>query len=319
MSIYHAFNLCVFQCQSVIDCKAVIDYYAEQKQTQIFILLQRKWTVLKEIAYVLSIPYSATISLQKKSLTLSDVFGIWLKMTLHLNACVQKENYQTELASHLLNAINERKKEIENNPMMTCALFLDPRFRNQIVRDENKIQQAKSTLLNIWRRLITLDESKPTEEQNEVINTSNKSGVSFEYDEQVELDKYLANGYATESIVSDESRREEETGDIEHLLDTFDPEPIKSNENIIQFWENNKNKYKEIYKLATVVMAIPPTEVQTERDFSKLNFVFTNRRCRLTEERLEDIMTINLNAEIFYLVKEEEKNAMIAFCSNENS
>lgn len=91
----------------------------------------------------------------------------------------------------------------------------------------------------------------------------------------------------------------------------FQPEPLKSSENIIQYWEINKNEHKELYKLATVVMGIPPTEVQSERDFSKLNFVFTDRRCKLTEERLEDIMTINLNEEIFHLVKLEEKNAMI--------
>lgn len=279
-----------------------------------FKFLQLKWAILREIAYLLSIPYNATIALQKKSLTLSDVFGIWLKMTLHLTACMKKENYQTDLASHLLNAVTERKEEIFNNPMMTSALFLDPRFRNQIVHDENKMQQAKTTLLNIWRRLITLDvdANKPAEVENVVINTSNKSEVSFEYDEQTALDKYLGSGFTTESIVPNESQRVEESVDIEHLLDMFNPEPIKSDENIIQFWENNKNKYKEIYKIATVVMGFPPTEVQNERDFSKLNHVFTDRRCNLTEERLEDIMTINLNDEIFHLVKEEERNAMMA-------
>lgn len=300
----------MFQCQDVINCKALIDYYAEKKQMQIFKLLQQKWAVLKEIAYVLSIPYNATISLQKKSLTLSDVFGIGLKMTLHLNACVKKPNYQTNLASHLLNAITERKEEIFNNPMMTCALFLDPRFRNQIVRDEYKMQEAKTALLNIWRRLITLDASQSVEEKDDGINTSTKSDVSFEYDEQAELEKYLGSSFATESTVTNVSQRGEGKEDIEHLLDMFDPEPIKSNENIIQFWENNKNEHKEIYKLATVVMGIPPTEVQEERNFSKLNYVFTDRRCKLTEERLEDIMTINLNEETFYLVKQEEINAM---------
>lgn len=279
-----------------------------------FKFLQLKWAILREIAYLLRIPYNATIALQKKSLTLSDVYGIWLKMTLHLTACMKKENYQTDLASHLLNAVTERKEEIFNNPMMTSALFLDPRFRNQIVHDENKMQQAKTTLLNIWRRLITLDvdANKPAEVENVVINTSNKSEVSFEYDEQTALDKYLGSGFTTESIVPNESQRVEESVDIEHLLDMFNPEPIKSDENIIQFWENNKNKYKEIYKIATVVMGFPPTEVQNERDFSKLNHVFTDRRCNLTEERLEDIMTINLNDEIFHLVKEEERNAMMA-------
>lgn len=279
---------------------------------EVFVLLQRKWDILREIAYVLS---NAMIELQKKSLTLSDVYGIWLKMTLHLNACVQKENYQTGLAQHLLDAITERKEEIFSNPMMTSALFLDPRFRNQIVRDETKLEQAKANLLNLWRRLISLDGNKSTKEEKEeegATNTSKKSDISFEYDQQAELDKFLAVSFATESVDSSDLQKEEEKGDIEYLLDTFDPEPIKSNENVLKYWEDNKEKHKDIYKLAIVIMAIPPTEVQTERDFSKLNHVFTDRRCNLTEERLEDIMILNLNDEIFQLVKEEEINAMMA-------
>lgn len=300
-----------FQCKGVIDCKAVIDHYAEQKENH-FILLQRKWNALKEISYALSIPYNATISLQKRSLTLSDVFGIWLKMTLHLEACVKKGYNETELAQHLLDTMNERKEEIMNNPMMLSAIFLDPRFRIQITRDESKVQQAKNNLMNIWRRLLTLEKSEPAEEEKET-NISNQSEKSFEYDEQAELDNYLS-GCTAEPTVPNETRRDV---DIEHLLDTFDPEPLKSTESVIKFWEDNKHKHIELYKLAVVVMAIPPTEVQKERDFSKLNFVFTNRRCRLTEERLDDIMTINLNTEMFYLVKSEEINTLL--CNNESS
>lgn len=59
-----------------------------------------------------------------------------------------------------------------------------------------------------------------------------------------------------------------------------------------------------------VVYGIPPTEVQIERDFSALNFVFSNRRCMIQEERLEDIMVIHLNPDLFYEVKEEELIAL---------
>lgn len=65
-----------------------------------------------------------------------------------------------------------------------------------------------------------------------------------------------------------------------------------------------------MYKLAKVIAAIPPTEVQIERDFSKLNFVFSNRRCSLTEDKLEDIMIIYLNDELFQQVKEDELNEL---------
>lgn len=63
-------------------------------------------------------------------------------------------------------------------------------------------------------------------------------------------------------------------------------------------------------KLATVMFSIPPTEVQIEKDFSELNFVFSDRRCMLTKERLEDIMIINFNEDLFFTVKKEQLNEL---------
>lgn len=278
-----------------------------------FLLLLSKWVVLKEIAYVLSIPYHATIALQNKSLTLSDTFGIWLKMQLHLNACLNKKNYQTGLANNLLDAIIARKDHLFGTPLMAAALFIDPRFRSQIVHDETKVTQAKSVLQNIWRKLLTLFDTEQSPEEVINDNTSqnteqNNEQISFEYDEQSELDKFLASNNTTEMVVSTAPSYEI---DIELLLEIFDPAPLKSNENVLKWWETNKNEHNEMYKLATVVLAIPPTEVQIERDFSRLNFVFTDRRSKLTEQNLEDIMIISLNGEVFNLVKQDEQNEMM--------
>lgn len=86
----------MFQIEDIINCKAIVEYYANEKRSKIFQLLIKKWKVLKEIFIVLRIPYRATISLQKQSLCLSDVFGIWLKMQLHLNACLKQKKLPDE-------------------------------------------------------------------------------------------------------------------------------------------------------------------------------------------------------------------------------
>lgn len=286
-----------------MNCQKAVEYFADIEKSKLFQLLKRKWNILKEMTYILKIPYDATISLQKQTLTLSDVFGIWLIMQLHLEACVAKNHYQTNLAKHLLSTLNERKETIFKNPFMSSALFLDPRYRGQIVRNEDKIRQAKATLTNIWRRLIYINAPIDCEEVNQSSNHANTSdtSISFEYDKQAALDRFLGGSPQNESIVS--SQLEE---DIECLLDTFDPPRMKSNMSVLQYWEEKKLENEALYKLAMVVYSIPPTEVQIERDFSKLNFVFSDRRCRLTQERLEDIMIINLNDELFNEVKEEQ-------------
>lgn len=119
------------------------------------------------------------------------------------------------------------------------------------------------------------------------------------------MDKFLI-GTAQNSAHATEHTQIREEEDIEMLLETFDTPTVSSKTDVIQFWEAEKENNEILYKLAMIVFAIPPTEVQIERDFSKLNFVFSHLRCRLTEERLEDIMVINLNSDLFYDVKKEQ-------------
>lgn len=301
---YFSINL---QLEGVYNCHDVVKYYAETKKVEVFRLLLKKWTVLKEMVYVLRIPFKATISLQDRSLTLSDTYGIWLKMELHLKAFLRKKNYKTDLAKNLLSAIDDRKKNIFENPLMSAALFLDPRYRNQITNNEEKAEQAKETLKKIWRRLIISRGSNQESFIQSSINVSSSSDISFEYDDWAELNKFLAG--STNQLEQEPNQSQQNVShqdDIEYLLNTFAPETLSSENSIFAFWEEVKEKHLQLYELAMVVFCVPPTEVQIERDFSKLKFVFSDRRCGLTEERLEDIMIIHLNDELFYEVKAEE-------------
>lgn len=278
----------------------MIDYFADVKSVDIFRLLKKKWLTMKEIAHVLSIPFKATIALQEQALTLSDVFGIWLRMKLHLQACLAKKNYKTNLATHLLSCLEIRKDTIFNNPFMSCAIFLDPRFQSQIKNNEERMNEAKATLIKIWECLKVFNAPVSTESAANTTNASTGSeNISFEYDDNLELDSYLA---GISQIKPNEN--------IDFLLEIFDPPTISSKTNILEYWEEIRCGNKELYKLAMVVHGIPPTEVQIERDFSRLNFIFSNRRCMLQKERLEDIMVIHLNPDLFYEVKEEQLIAL---------
>lgn len=254
---------------------------------------------------ILAIPYQATIELQKKDLKLSDVFGIWLKTKLGLRKLTaEKKDSQTNLAKYLLTCIDKRNDTIFSNPFMSSAIFLDPRFRGQISRDENKMEQAKTTLKNVWRRLIVIENLSSPGTQINASNTSNNSDPSFEFDADDELDKFLSGNVQNQSNQPNQQIREED--DIEFLLDNFNPPSISSKTDVLEYWENEKHNNAVLYRLAAVIYSIPPTEVQIERDFSELNFVFSSRRCSLTKEHLEDIMIIHLNKDLFYVVNNEQ-------------
>lgn len=253
----------------------------------------RKWDILREMSFILQIPLQATIELQKHDIGLSDVYSIWTRMQLHLKACLTKKNYKTALANHLIKAIHQRNDMIFANPFMGCALFLDPRFRHIFIADEIKKENAKLMLSNIWQRMKS-SESIPSNGEN-----ANTSEISFQFDAHAALNTMMQ----TQNSTSDDQG---DNNQIESILNSFNPERLSCEKSVLEFWENSKLAHPELYELAMVVYAVPPSEVQVERDFSRLNFIFSDRRCRLQEDRLHDIMLISLNPQIFYSVRDEE-------------
>lgn len=133
-------------------------------------------------------------------------------------------------------------------------------------------------------------------------NETSAQNITMQFNESDELEKHLNSSTSNDMA---------NTGtNIEFLINNFDPSRLSSKESILQFWENSEKDHPELYALATVVYSIPPTEVQIERDFSKLNYVFNDRRCSLIADRLEDIMILNLNTDLFYITKERELNEL---------
>lgn len=61
-----------------------------------------------------------------------------------------------------------------------------------------------------------------------------------------------------------------------------------------------------MYELARCIFAIPPTEVEIEKNFSNLNFIFTQRRQHLSEDHLDAILQIHLKKDLFFILNEEE-------------
>lgn len=144
----------------------------------------KKWSILRELVAVLKIPYNTTIDFQSKNLTLSDVYGKWLGMQIHLGKCTKNKSYKTGFAQDMLNCMQQRNEKIFSNPLMSSALYLDPRFNCQIIKFADKTAQAKQTLLNIWNRQQLNRQDDPIQNNTSTISTES---LSFEFDMDAEL------------------------------------------------------------------------------------------------------------------------------------
>lgn len=93
---------------------------------------------------------------------------------------------------------------------------------------------------------------------------------------------------------------------IEEAIDLFQPDLLPAEKSVLEFWETQKHSL--LYDVAMAVYSLPPTQVKIEQNFSSVGHVFTERRFRLSQENLKDILLIHLNKEVFQTVKQEQLN-----------
>lgn len=73
--------------------------------------------------------------------------------------------------------------------------------------------------------------------------------------------------------------------------------PVQTN--ILKWWNENKSEDPYLYRLACIALAVPCTQVSVERAFSGFGQVLIPTRTRLSKEKLEMVLFIKLNAELF--------------------
>lgn len=254
------------------------------------------WKALKELVIVLEIPYNATVALQNACITLSDGFGILTRMRLHLEACTTKQSFKTKLAHHLVESVANRSEAIFSNPQMECSVYLDPRFRDVILKDREVVERTKSNLINLYHRLNHLKRPHLTTTAHSV-NSSSDLHLSF--DEQNALKNFIHSNRSNNTNIH---------ASIEDAIDSFMPDILPSDKSVLEFWETQKESM--LYDLAMAVYSIPPTQTQVERDFSSVSHIFTERRYQLSQKRLENILLIHFNKDLFFNIKQEKINKM---------
>lgn len=295
------------QLSDVLKCKEACIHFAKKHKQ--FKLLLEKWSIIEEIVSTLQIMYDATIMLQNPTFGLSDFYGCWLVSCAKLSELVESQNRQTNLAECMSNSLIARKPQLLENVSMITAVFLDRRFSSEL--SESEVELAKMSLVRLWKRV---QQFKSNQASNEVGDDNPKSYNQY-------LDKYFndkgvscaksrialqglgsANGAMTEC-------------ELLQMLEKFEKEAVKedrlpSSTNIIEFWESMKVEFPELFVLACIVYAIPPTQCDIERNFSALSFIFNNKRYKLLQCILEAIMLIRLNPDLFARVCAADLNLL---------
>lgn len=65
--------------------------------------------------------------------------------------------------------------------------------------------------------------------------------------------------------------------------------------NVLEYWRARRTTHRELSQLASIVLAVPSTEVSVERLFSNVRFILNPLRASLKSTSLDDIILIRAN------------------------
>lgn len=286
-------------------CETIVRYFANEENEKFSKLLLQKWDLLAELKNILHLPYLCTVELQKAAFTLTDLYGCLKILDIKLNQIISNPaKNRTGLATKLLDCLNQRKPKLVDHPLMQCAIFLDPRFKRNIDEDVQKVRMVKATIQEIWKHYKSIKRKNVESERALEVLERPSDRLEEMADLYAELDEHY-NSLQLQEVGTD--HQNEIIADIDKYQAFVTGLRMKANESIHLFWDSNQNEIgTELYEVACIIFSVPPTQASVERSFSGLKFLFSEHRYGLTEQRLEDLMIIHLNKDLFNLVKEED-------------
>lgn len=230
---------------------------------------ESEWSSLESCVAILQPFKTYSLKLQSEACTLSDFFGYWISLKLNLST------KNDEFSKELLKQMNERHDVLMNNPILIAAVYLDPRYQ-RVLRD--KKQLAIEVLLNIQSRLNAVQPS--------TVETASEEACT---DLDTLLQHYL-------NDCDNDTRGTDNVQTIKTILENFYnliSIPVQSS--ILDFWKRMQFQMPELYALAMIVMAVPPTQTTVERAFSALRILLTSQRTRTDDELLQHMLLLRFN------------------------
>jgi hypothetical protein len=160
--------------------------------------------------------------------------------------------------------------------------LLDPRFEKLACFNETDKHKANSLLIKKYDKYVLENNIINTDEENE----NQTEQTSYE----LNLDKSLM-----DSIFGEE----ESDNDNENEVDMyFNLKAAKHGSNPLSWWKNNEKRFPILCEFSKEFFGISATSVPSERLFSDVGNVITNKRSSLKPEKVEKLIFLKRNASL---------------------
>ncbi|CAG5037841.1 unnamed protein product [Parnassius apollo] len=260
------------------------------------ILNADEWLDLKKCVAILKPFEEITKELSSATATIASVIPLiyTLKNTLETEKSKEEtsENFKL-MITKMIQDINVRFQDIENNKIYTIATYLDPRFKLKFFTEITK-EQVQSEILGILGcSKASRDEgpSSPKRSRNEIPTTS-----SSNY-------SHIQSCLAEILSLSDEEEQNIDCGDGVHnqfivkktLLNEYNREKrLTLNEDPLLWWKMH-TKYHCLSDLVRQYLSPPPGSVPSEQLFSAAGLIYDPLRNRLSGDKAAKLLFVKYN------------------------
>ncbi|XP_065092437.1 uncharacterized protein LOC135713281 [Ochlerotatus camptorhynchus] len=200
-----------------------------------------------------------------------------------------------QFSAPLVESLTKRLVLLKENMVYKAAIYLDPRFnylRSVVFTAEQK-EEIQNYIVSIWNRIQNLKPGMGTD-------LANVEEMKQE-DKKDDMDDFLTEMFGGPSEGSSKSLPITLTSSVTpilHQLKSLEIEPRQSHTyDVWKHWLLRADSHPELFAVAMVVLSLPSNNVNLERAFSAL--VLSDRRDGLSEKKLEELLLVRLNRNLF--------------------
>lgn len=260
-------------------------------------LSNQEFEYVGELLNILAPLESVTVLMSaEKHVTLSSVIII----TNSIRDLYKEMNNKTEglisdlsksVIQKILSGIEMRFKNLENSSTLLLSTLLDPRFKHIGFSQESVSERAVALARNTLTAFIQNEES-----ENRTSNLGSESAVQ-DLEERTPEDNKMSMIWSSfdkkaSQFVPSGTRRSKAIVEVDRYLE----EPLlKRSENPLEWWRKNAYNYPHLSELVKLKFGTVATSVPCERLFSKSGQLISDRRNRITSDKVKQIMFVNQN------------------------
>lgn len=181
--------------------------------------------------------------------------------------------------------MSHRFHKIESHALLSEAAALDPRFKKKAFGKDEDADRAYQQLCNAAARVTLPNQQAEGEEAAQGAaageSSTQESAIWKDFDQQV-------SGLVTSN--------RNPTADSVLEVRAFVEEPlVKRSSNPLTWWQSRGVVYPRLYEVMMKRLCIVATSVPSERVFSKMGQIISERRHRFSSAKVSQLLFLNAN------------------------